>query len=420
MENTLINNLSSRIKELQSLGVTGERIQRNVLKEELHYYVLNFIYNHPEYSKWTMYGGSVLRICHGLNRMSVDLDFEVEKMPDLKKLGNELIEYFKKNYEIDLEAKITREKGIILKLSIAKELGIGQSSSKIHVKIDLEKSCVKNVAFAKIPVNKGQFSFVVKTYNMGGLMASKIAAVFGRSERGFGDVVVDYKPQDIYDLIWYMGQEPKVLPDLDYLRDKGLDYPDVYEMFNDLTAKKIGRLDDSILKKELPNFFENQNYIVDWLKNWRIGYFKLKDDYKMRKVKKLINIRVWNAFETGNLVFDYTYEADDSGLFRVRYRISDYWFTFREGDINISIDKNIINLVEEKPDFRGATVDRLNKYITLFAEKTEKHFHKANRVVFGKSIITRVIRMTGDNLSQDQIVLDKSALKSCELGDLMK
>ena len=48
-----------------------------LLKEELQYYVLDFIYHHPEYSHWIMYGGSALRIIHKLNRMSVDLDFDI-------------------------------------------------------------------------------------------------------------------------------------------------------------------------------------------------------------------------------------------------------------------------------------------------------------------------------------------------------
>ena len=48
----------------------------NVLRK-LQYYVLDFIYHHPEYSHWIMYGGSALRIIHKLNRMSVDLDFEI-------------------------------------------------------------------------------------------------------------------------------------------------------------------------------------------------------------------------------------------------------------------------------------------------------------------------------------------------------
>ena len=79
MNNQIITTLHSKLDEIfASYGETSVEVQRNALKEVLQYYVLNFIYHHSEYKNWIMYGGSALRICHGLDRMSVDLDFEVE------------------------------------------------------------------------------------------------------------------------------------------------------------------------------------------------------------------------------------------------------------------------------------------------------------------------------------------------------
>ena len=69
--------LKRELDELTAYGELDVKTRRNKLKEALQYYVLNFIYHHPAYSKWVMYGGSALRIIHGLDRMSVDLDFEV-------------------------------------------------------------------------------------------------------------------------------------------------------------------------------------------------------------------------------------------------------------------------------------------------------------------------------------------------------
>ena len=41
--------------------------------------------------------------------------------------------------------------------------------------------------------------------------------------------------------------------------------------------------------------------------------------------------------------------------------------------------------------------------------------------MFGDNIITKIIRMTADNLNtKEQILLNKSALISCELDDLLK
>src|SRR3989338_8465838 len=91
-------------KELDELAVYGElsaNVRQNKLKEALQYLVLDFIYHHPEYSKWVMYGGSALRIIHDLDRMSVDLDFEVAHNVDktfLEELRKEIEIHFANTY----------------------------------------------------------------------------------------------------------------------------------------------------------------------------------------------------------------------------------------------------------------------------------------------------------------------------------
>ena len=77
MSERLTSILKRKLEDLANYGGLDAETRRNALKEELQYYVLNFIYHHPEYNGWIMYGGSALRIIHGLDRMSVDLDFEV-------------------------------------------------------------------------------------------------------------------------------------------------------------------------------------------------------------------------------------------------------------------------------------------------------------------------------------------------------
>ena len=76
MSEQILTILKRKLEDLATSKVDAETL-RNTLKEELQYYVLNFIYHHSEYANWIMYGGSALRIIHGLDRMSVDLDFEI-------------------------------------------------------------------------------------------------------------------------------------------------------------------------------------------------------------------------------------------------------------------------------------------------------------------------------------------------------
>jgi len=101
MSEQILITLKRKLDDLAAYGELDIETRRNVLKEELQFYVLNFIYHHPEYSKWIMYGGSALRIIHGLNRMSVDLDFEISHAITkkfLEKLKNEIEKHFKNTY----------------------------------------------------------------------------------------------------------------------------------------------------------------------------------------------------------------------------------------------------------------------------------------------------------------------------------
>lgn len=414
-------------RKLDDLGAYGEidaGTRRNTLKEELQFYILNFIYHHPEYSKWIMYGGSALRIIHELDRMSVDLDFEVahaitEKF--LEELKKEIEKHFVSTYGTEpgfLTIKITTGRGLLLKFNVGKELSISHPSKQVHVKIDLNHFTAPKTVTERRPINRDQLSFVITTYNMSVLMASKIAAIFLREQRGVGKSIYDYKGRDIYDLLWYMNK--KATPDFDYLVAKGVDVNDPKALFDRLTIDILNyEKMDALLKEDLLPLFEKRAYIENWLKNWRESYLRLLDGYKINTVTTLESIGVHQDFNTDNFSFVYWYRTEEGGSVRIVYTVSDYWIDFREGDLPTKINDKIIQLVEG--DIKDRLSDKLKQYVTLFYEKTEAYFKKTNRVMLGDSIITKVIRTTADNLNQrEQIVLNKSALLSCELDDLLK
>ena len=126
MGDQILTVLKSKLDGLSTYGfsITDPETRLNTLKEELQFYVLDFIYHHPEYSKWVMYGGSALRICYDLDRMSVDLDFEVSHQVDngfLNELKEETEKHFSKVYGTDsefLRITITNNRGITLKFRV--------------------------------------------------------------------------------------------------------------------------------------------------------------------------------------------------------------------------------------------------------------------------------------------------------------
>jgi hypothetical protein len=107
---------------------------------------------------------------------------------------------------------------------------------------------------------------------------------------------------------------------------------------------------------------------------------------------------------------------------QIAYLISDYWVD--DIELSVEIDKKF----EKKIEFtasgwtsRPASEKKLKKYAVLFNEKNKKYFKKVNNVILGDIITTKLIRMTANNLNRnEQILLNKSVLLSCELDDLLK
>ena len=431
MSEQIIAILKRKLDELTGYGELDAETRRNALKEELQFYVLNFIYHHPEYSKWIMYGGSALRIIHGLDRMSVDLDFEVpEKKPEkfeefLDEVKTALEKHFANTYGAGadfLTVKITTGRGLLLKFHIDEDLGLNHPSKQVHVKIDLNYFAAPKTVTERQPISRDQLSFVITAYNMSALMASKIAAIFLRGTRGVGEAVYEEKGRDIYDLLWYMNK--KAVPDLDYLKAKEVEeVKDLRTLFTKLTIK-MNAVNVQNLKQDLTPLFLDQRYITNWLNNWHESYLRLCDSYKIRTVTNLEKVRVFQDFRTDVFSFIYEYRTEEGESVRIICNLSDYWIRFKDGDIPTPID----NFVNDHIEFSASGITNhpapqkeQKRYASLFYEKIEAYFKKINRVMLGNTLTTKVIRMTADNLNRkEQIVLNKSALLSCELDDLLK
>ena len=247
-------------------------------------------------------------------------------------------------------------------------------------------------------------------------MASKIAAIFLRGRRGVGEAVYKEKGRDIYDLLWYMNK--KTVPDFDYLAAKGIDVTNPRALFDKLTFQ-MNKVNNENLKQDLIPLFIDRTYIENWLKNWLESYLRLVEEYKIHTLTTLEHIRVRLDFYTDTYLFSYWYNTEDGGVARITCRLSEYWILFREGDLPTKINEKIMALVES--DKKDGLSDKLKQYVSLFYEKTEKYLKKINRIMLGDSITTKVVRMTADKLNQkEQIVLNKSALLSRELDDLLK
>ena len=430
MNDQILAVLKSKIDGLSTYGVSimDPETRLNALKEELQFYVLDFIYHHPEYNKWIMYGGSALRICYDLDRMSVDLDFEVNHKVDsafLNELKEEAEKHFAKVYGTDagfLKVSITNNRGITLKFR-AGSLIEGYASEWIHIKVDLNQFAPPGgVVTERIPQNHGQLSFVIRTYNLSSLMASKIAAIFLRGTRGVGEATYEEKGRDIYDLLWYMSK--KIVPDLDYLKAKNVEEAKDYRTLFTKLAVKMNNVSEENLKNDLTPLFLDPRFVTNWLANWRDTFFRLRDAYKIRTVSKFENVRVFEDFRTDVFSFIFEYSTKEGDHVRIICNLSEYWFLFKDIEVSYTINNAVSDHIEFSANGTSShpTSEKKQKeYASLFYEKIEAYLKKINYELVGDTLTTKLIRVTADNLNQkEQIVLRKEDLIRCDFDDLLK
>lgn len=424
--NILIEKLKNIVSERRREGVSDDVIL-NALKEELHYAVLDFIYNNQMYSHLVMYGGTLLRIVYGLSRMSEDLDFQTDKKFDFKKFSKDCAKYFKTTYAIDITIQEKTERltgtdyAFINFPYILEEIGIKghgfPTVLKIRFDVNFFESASKFVVEI-IPVTRGTYAFSIKTYPLSTLMASKVAAVFLRTKRGIGEGMADCKPRDIFDLDWYMGK--KIIPDIEYLKaihgraGKPITIRSVLEVF-DMLRIRVPNLDDALFKNDLWRFFYNPAEYDDWHRNWRQRFMQLINSYEIHKVKTLT--AVWNVeeFSTDNRHLKYIFSTEEPRV-DVTFScvLSDYWYRFP--DLKIGPGHKRKDLVVNIPNLTD--LDR--EYLGLFYTKIEDYLKRNDYVVLQPEFKTKIIKATGDNLNvKTQIFLDRRLLEISRFEDLL-
>lgn len=243
--------------------------KRNLLKEYLQIVVLDFIYSHPAYSQLLFYGGSALAHCFGLERLSEDLDFIVEKKNiDVPKLARDLEGYFIKR--TDLLVKTTVQKfRIYLKFPILRELGIStrDETDTLFLKVEVysEFDFCKSYKTDIRPVFKYNRSILIKTFDQATLMATKIRAIFFRKWEKTdkqGRTTVKVKGRDYFDLLWYL--QKGIQPNLSCIEG--------FENMKDLKEKlltMIAGIDSKSIQLDLEALIDNPNFVKNISKNMK-------------------------------------------------------------------------------------------------------------------------------------------------------
>ena len=221
--------------------------KRNVVKEYMQVLALSFIYSSPKYKNLVFYGGSSLRHCFGLERMSEDIDFvDVSKNVNTEDLAGDLVGFFSHELEISAGRKNQKFRAY-LKIPILKELGLAGpgESDLLFIKVEVYKdfdSC-SGYKIEAAPVFKYGRSTLVMVFDLSTLMSTKINAVLHRkwrkSEKS-GETICAVKGRDYYDLMWYL--QKGVAPNyncLGELKDKDMLKAELLKTVERLDSKSI-------------------------------------------------------------------------------------------------------------------------------------------------------------------------------------
>lgn len=247
---------------------------RNLLKEQLQNYLLNYIYNSQYSEKFIFKGGTCLRVCFDLPRLSEDLDFDVEDFSDFNfdKFTGELKKYFSSKLKYDdLSIQISgKNKIIYLKFPILEKIGFPVSKNKpsentLFVRIDLND--IKGKYFSKKVSLKStsDFSFIVKSYSLTDIFSGKLAAVLSRESWEGKEKQPRFKGRDYFDICWLM--QKKIRPNFSYLKSliKVRSDKELLEMLKNKFQMAIKK--KQILKEDLLPFFPEKNFIDDFIDN---------------------------------------------------------------------------------------------------------------------------------------------------------
>ena len=249
---------------------------RNLLKEELQLLTLEFIYN-KEWANLIFKGGSCLRICFGLNRLSEDLDFDYEKDFSLVDFFNDLINYFQRDLDFQkLEFRKAKER-LYLKFPVLRQLGLvtGAESDKLYIKIELSQTEKGNFKTELQPIFTKGVNFLLKRYDLPTLMAGKINALLSRVwfKGKASDITV--KGRDYYDLLWYM--EKKVEPNYDCIRYKGKNISSSATWQK--IEEKVSRIEPKHLEYDLLNLIESPGFVKNFSRNYKTLFTQLLNYY---------------------------------------------------------------------------------------------------------------------------------------------
>ena len=190
---------------------SDNRFQRYMLKEYLQLLILEWLANSPYASRLCFIGGTNLRLIHGIDRFSEDLDFDCKDLSEeeFRTMTDGVVKYLLQNgWPVEIRERenprLTAFRRNLYFPQLLFELGLtGHKDERFLIKIESQDQGVTYTPEVAM-VNRMGFFFGIQVPPLDVLCAMKFCAILSR-----------HKGRDFYDAIFLLS---KTGPNLDFLK----------------------------------------------------------------------------------------------------------------------------------------------------------------------------------------------------------
>ena len=240
--------------------------RRNATYEVLQQVVLSGLYRGGFFSEAAFYGGTCLRIFHGLERFSEDMDFTLQRkdpsfsmekyfpaiMNECRLLGRE-VEITLKNKQSfgQVESAFLKDNTDVYDLSFRTEKSI-----KVKIEVDTQPPLEFDTEERLL---LQPFSFMTRCLTLPNLFAGKMHALVFRTWKN------RVKGRDWYDFEWYVRN--RVALDFEHLKVRTKEFNDIdltKELFLELLKERISKADIDVVKADVIPYIIDKRELDIW------------------------------------------------------------------------------------------------------------------------------------------------------------
>lgn len=260
MDNEIFN------KMLASYDMSDMTKRRNAIFEVNQQIILAGLYNGGFFDKAAFYGGTCLRIFHGLKRFSEDLDFSLLKADD----NFDFTQYFR--YIIEAFALVGRSVDITKKdkktFGRVESAFLKDNTDVFDVSFQTDRSIKIKIEVDTRPPIKFQTEqklllqpqiFMTRCFTLPDLFAGKMHALVYRAWKN------RVKGRDWYDFLWYVSNNVPL--DFDHLAERVLEFNGEEidrELFIIKLKERLATADINQVKSDVFPFIRNQKELDLW------------------------------------------------------------------------------------------------------------------------------------------------------------